>query len=309
MGELSLGAVWSKTSHLPTFACFLNGFSERCVRGFSRFTRSLEEIEGARIDYLWGEERGEAERIAEEYGMKLVEKPEDMVGTVDGVLVLTRFPDHNLEYARPFLEAGVPTFVDKPFAPSVSDAYRMVELSVKYGTPLMSTSALRYAVELEPLKKAVSSKRDVWGGYIEAPGDFRFENTLYGIHAVEILSAVFGAGICSVFARERGDRTIVEIGYADGKTFVIHMGLPKSVWYVHVAGKGWEYTATVENTYAFYRNTILKIVEMVETGKPPIPITDTLEVFRTCIAVQMSVESGIEVVLEKDLPVPSWLKP
>ena len=51
--------------------------------------------------------------------------------------------DH-LELARPFLEKGIPTFVDKPFAATLADAKEMIRLAEENGTVLMSASILAH---------------------------------------------------------------------------------------------------------------------------------------------------------------------
>ena len=52
----------------------------------------------------------------ENLGVPLVDKPADLIGKVDGVLVESLEGGVHLERAKPFLEAGLPCYVDKPFA-------------------------------------------------------------------------------------------------------------------------------------------------------------------------------------------------
>ena len=49
--------------------------------------------------------------------------------------------DH-LKLARPFLQAGIPTFVDKPFASNLKDAKEIVRLARKHKTPMFNSSIL-----------------------------------------------------------------------------------------------------------------------------------------------------------------------
>src|SRR5437660_1167144 len=50
--------------------------------------------------------------------------------------------------ARPFLDAGLPCFIDKPFTCGVADARKIAELSARREAPVFSSSSLRYAPEL-----------------------------------------------------------------------------------------------------------------------------------------------------------------
>src|SRR5256886_15161699 len=81
-------------------------------------------------------------------GVTLVDNPKDMIGKVDGMLIESQEGGPHWERARPFLEAGLPCFIDKPFTCSVADARKIIELADKKKAPVFSSSALRYAPEL-----------------------------------------------------------------------------------------------------------------------------------------------------------------
>ena len=309
---LKLGVVWSLTSHFPTFAYFLNNLTEDCKKFLFRYTETPKQFEDARIEYVWSEDREGVEKIAKSHGITIIDDISEMIGKIDGALILTRYPYKNLEYARPFIEAGIPTFIDKPFAPNIDVAYEIVRLSRKHKTPIMSTSALRYAIELEPLKSFVKERGELWGGSIIAPGDFRVENTLYGIHVIEILSTLFGRGIERVWGTEFkvGEKlhVLVNVVYKDGKAFNLHLGSPYYKWQVTLISKEASISTIVENAYEYYRGTINNVLKMVRERIEPINLIDTLEVVRTCYAVQKSIKEGVEVVLGRDFSLPPDLK-
>jgi len=50
----------------------------------------------------------------------------------------------HIKLARPFLEKGIPTFVDKPFGVNYKDACKLIELAKKNRTIVMSCSLLEY---------------------------------------------------------------------------------------------------------------------------------------------------------------------
>ena len=49
----------------------------------------------------------------------------DVIGKIDGMLIEAVDGSVHWERTRPFLEAGIPCFVDKPFACSLADARKM----------------------------------------------------------------------------------------------------------------------------------------------------------------------------------------
>src|SRR5262249_26359951 len=62
-------------------------------------------------------------------GVPLVDKPEALIGKVDGMLIESVGGMPHYERAKPFLEAGLPCFIDKPFTCSAADAKKIAELS------------------------------------------------------------------------------------------------------------------------------------------------------------------------------------
>ena len=82
-----------------------------------------------------GESKLSPERIEgfteqmKKFGVPLVDKPADMIGKVDGMLIESVDGTVHLERATPFLEAGIPCFIDKPFTCSVADAKKIIELA------------------------------------------------------------------------------------------------------------------------------------------------------------------------------------
>src|SRR5437879_4629021 len=78
------------------------------------------------------------------YGMEIVVRPADLIGKIDAVMIESQQGSRHLDRAKPFLEAGIPTFVDKPFANSLADADAMIALADRHKASLMSCSSLRY---------------------------------------------------------------------------------------------------------------------------------------------------------------------
>jgi len=87
-------------------------------------------------------------------GIRRSQSIEDALDGVDGVMLLA--PDNidvHLRLAERVLPAGKPTLIDKFLAPSISESRQIAALAERYGAPVLSSSALRYAVELEALRK------------------------------------------------------------------------------------------------------------------------------------------------------------
>ena len=84
-----------------------------------------------------------------EYGIELVDKPEELLGKIDAVCIEANDGSVHLERAKPFLEAKIPCYIDKPFEVSLENAKAIVELAKKNGVPIFSSSSLRFCPEVQ----------------------------------------------------------------------------------------------------------------------------------------------------------------
>ena len=82
--------------------------------------------------------------VFEKFGLDFIaEKPEDMLGKVDAVMVTARDGKFHPEFARPFVEAGLPMFIDKPFAVDPAEALALVRLAKSKNVPLVGGSSVK----------------------------------------------------------------------------------------------------------------------------------------------------------------------
>jgi predicted dehydrogenase len=220
----------------------------------------------------------------EKLGVKLVDKPEDMIGKVDGMLIESQEGGAHWPSARPFLEAGIPCYIDKPFTCSVADARKIVELAAKKGVPIFSASSLRYAPELV---KFVAERKpaDIIGALAYGPAPLFEKNPKlnpglyhYGIHAVEILYTLMGPGCQRVTCTHEKGVDVVTGQWKDGRVATVRGIRQGHSDYGAMAftEKGVQ-PVPIGTTY-IYRELVKKIVEMFETKKAPLDIAVTQEI-------------------------------
>ncbi len=229
------------------------------------------------------------------YGVEIVERPNDLLGRIDAVMIESQQGARHRERARPFLEAGLPTFVDKPFAGTLEDADAMIALSQKHRAPLMSCSALRYAPEVSDalarqneLGKILSA--DVWGDaplYEGNPGLLH-----YGIHGVEVLYTLMGPGCTRVCDVSTPQGEVVLGQWESG-----HMGVMRGLrdgkggfgFTVHYE-RG-HHTAIVEGA-RFYTEMLKAVVALFTSGVSPIDLSVTREILAFIKAAARSADQG-----------------
>ncbi|MFM9242221.1 Gfo/Idh/MocA family oxidoreductase, partial [Legionella pneumophila] len=75
---------------------------------------------------------------------------EEMIGKIDLVFIARDDYQTHYKMAKPFLEHGIPVFIDKPLTLNI-DELNYFEKYLNNGL-LMSTSGMRYAQELDLLR-------------------------------------------------------------------------------------------------------------------------------------------------------------
>ncbi|MBA2278535.1 MAG: Gfo/Idh/MocA family oxidoreductase [Chloroflexia bacterium] len=281
-----LGLVGVNTSHAEAFARVFNGTGEQ-----------PPEIEGGKIVALWGDDRARADLLAEVYGIPtVVAEPASMVEDIDAVLIVddTGGGATHADLARPYLTAGVPTFIDKPMTLHYEDAVALFDLAARHDAPLMSCSALRYAAELTDLRVRLPDLGALSSVVSTSPGDWYY----YGVHAVEQLVAVLGTGATWVHRHAFPQRDIAVIGYEDGPTAIVQTLRDAGyLFQLTCYGEhGWDRTE-IEDVDGFYRATIAAVLRMIATGRAPIKREETLEILAILHAGLRSAETGAPVEL------------
>lgn len=278
---IKLGILDFDTSHCVAFTTRLNQ---------TEGTAKDQFVEGAKIVIgCPGESKLSPERVEgftkqmKGFGVTLVEKPADMIGKVDGMLIEAVDGTVHLERARPFLEAGIPCFIDKPFTCSTADAKKILELSEKHKAPVFSSSSLRYAPEVvdyvaDP-KPGKLIGCTVHGPAPLSPIPERNAGLYhYGIHPVEILYTLMGPGCKRVTNVSEKGVDVVTGHWKDGRVATVRG--------IREGSAGYGFTAYAEKlvkpvtvgTNLIYRELLKKIVEFFKTGKSPVEPSTMIEI-------------------------------
>ena len=229
------------------------------------------------------------------YGVEILADPADLVGKVDAVLVVSVDGSVHLARAMPFLDKGIPTYVDKPFTCSLADARALMTAAMEKHVPLMSSSSLRYAPEVVsamgnqgPLGAIVGVS--TYGPCMlhpRNPGMFH-----YGIHPVEILFTLMGAGCKKVSCLSEPGAEVTTGIWADGRVASVRgLRAGKHDYGFTLYGEKGVKTEAVGSKY-IYRELLKKVVGMFETRQIPIDPRETLEIVAFIEAARRSAEGG-----------------
>lgn len=201
---MDIGILGLGTSHSAAFASVLEDIDETAD----------DDIE---VSAVWdgGTVRDDqyVESFCADVGALRYEDPETMVDFVDAALVLGVDWERHFSLARPFLEAGVPTLVDKPVAGSLNDLDRIRDAAVT--TPLHGGSAVYFHPAFREFDHPSESQMLHVAGY----NDFFY----YRSHTVNLARRIVGADWTKVIPRSWTDSTKVEVAFADGSLAMLHL--------------------------------------------------------------------------------------
>jgi virulence factor len=273
---IKLGILDFDTSHVVEFTKRLNHkgvAEEQWVNGAEVVIACPGESK------IMPERIPEYRKIMETLGVPLVDKPEAMIGKVDGMLIESQEGGTHWERARPFLEARLPCFIDKPFTCSVADAKKLVELAARKKVTIFSSLSLRYAQDVVKFV-ADPSHGKVLGALAYGPAPLHERNPglyHYGIHPVEVLYTLMGPGCMRVTCTHEKDVDVVTGQWHDGRVATVRGTRPQGS-YGFVAFTDKAVHSVSIGTRDIYRELLKKIVEMFETRKSPLDIAVTVEV-------------------------------
>ncbi|MBQ6824806.1 MAG: Gfo/Idh/MocA family oxidoreductase [Clostridia bacterium] len=157
-------------------------------------------------------------RLQEKFGVPPMERPDSMVGQVDGVIVTARNGIYHYEYAKPYIASGVPMFIDKPITCDPAEAVKLVEECRANGVRLCGGSVVVLWSDLLRLKEfAEANRQSILGGTVCAPVKMDRIHSgfwFYAQHLVQMLTFLFGTP-AAVTARREGMRVSTLFHYKD----------------------------------------------------------------------------------------------
>lgn len=154
MNDLKLGLIGISpgNGHPYSWSAIINGYDAEAMEdcGFPAIPRYLEEqvwpeaqIAGAQVTHIWTQDAVKSRAIARASCIsEVVNEPDDLIGLVDAILLARDDAAQHLTYAAPFLEAGVPIYIDKPIATN-RVGLKALRSREQYPGQIFTCSALR----------------------------------------------------------------------------------------------------------------------------------------------------------------------
>jgi len=258
-------------------------------------------IPGVKVTHIWTDDPKDARHVSRASLIpNVVEKPEDVIGEVDGVCIATDIGYEHVDRARPFIEADVPVFIDKPLTDNEKDLAQFIKW-YRSGKKILSTSCMRYAREVLELKAGMGKVGDAH--LITAITPKSWER--YGIHAMEGLYQLTGPGFVSVRNVGVKGRDTVLLKHESGVDCVVwaYYETYGSFGIYHVYGSKDSVGCRFADTFYAFKTQLETFVKFLRTGRQPFDSAQTFELMRIIIGGILSRErGGTEIKLQAIAP-------
>ncbi len=228
-----------------------------------------KKFPGVSVEYVWGETDAFAKAAMEKGNIPTqVKDPKEMLGAIDALIVDHRHPKFHLEAARPFVLAGIPTFIDKPFCYRAEAGKDFLEMAREIGTPITSYSSIAQSSEtfdmIEQIKTLGKISQVVRTGTADLDSEYG-GIFFYGVRIVQPLMYMFGEDILEVKVTRNGTTGSAGLRFQSGLYTTL---IFKNKAY------GWE-------TFVETEHEFMELKSRVKETDPPKNEVDMVEMFRT----------------------------
>ena len=188
------------------------------ANAFLKFVKENEEFADVEVVGVYSDDSAAAEKLRETFGVPVMAEYADAVGKIDGLVITARHGDNHYEYAKPYIDSGIPMFIDKPITVSETDAVAFMKQLKEKGVRISGGSSLKQDAFVQQLKHERETEvgGETLGGYVRAP--FQEDNVyggfyFYAQHLVEMVCEIFGRFPLSVTAKRNGKQIHVLFHY------------------------------------------------------------------------------------------------
>ncbi len=228
------------------------------------------------VTHVWAQERHMAEHIAAAARIaNVVDEAEDMIGEVDAVLLARDDAENHYEMAMPFIKAGLPIFIDKPFALSLKEAEEMLAAQ-QFNNQIFTCSSLRYAEELILTDNDKETLGEI--KFAEATIGKKWET--YGIHILEPIVAQLPnrGNLISVTPVKHGEIQVVTVKWDNSIVNLKMTGsIPSPLIFTFYGNKG-NIQKRFTNSFSSFKNSLKHFVQGINSNELLISRTETLQI-------------------------------
>jgi predicted dehydrogenase len=294
-----IGIIGTENSHALAFAKIINLPDPET--GKPRYP-------DARITGVYGPDPDSPQKIMDEVGVDFIAKdPQEFFGKTDAMCITCRKGSLHYQYAIPFVEKGMPVFIDKPFTSGVAEGERLIAAAKKSGSKICGGSTVRLVPDVVMLKNIVKnlvSKNEFITASLNYAADPSSEYDgfyFYAPHLTEMVLEIFGHDVKSIITFEKNGSRIsiwryplfdVTLNYTNGThvSGAVIYGKNDNIFRDIDVGRHTD----IKTAYAL---EVDHLIHMIRTGEMSRSYEDLLLHVKMISVVEESVKTGKEIFL------------
>lgn len=262
------------------------------TRGFGKLFNINKTFPGMSVEYVWGETEAFAKDAMERGSIpNMVKDPKEMLGKIDALIVDHRHARYHLKAATPFVKAGIPTFIDKPFCYRVEEGADFLAMARELGTPVTSYSSIAHSYATMDMKEQVAAMGEINQIIRSGPVDLNSQYGgvfFYGVHIVQPLLYMFDHKVRKVRINRNGKNSSASLLFDNDMLATLVFTTKKYGWQTFVETEEGleELKSRVEDKKP--GKNYVDMVNMFRTGEEPRSHESILE----CVAVLKALEKS-----------------
>lgn len=287
--QINLGVIGMSegNGHPYSWSAIFNGYDKAAMAtcpfpvipaylALQEFPR--DQIANGRVTHVWTQDSAVSQHVSKASRIaNILPTLGEMIGPVDAVLLARDDAEKHEEMGMPFLEAGLPIFIDKPLAYDVATARRLFAAE-KYPGQLFTCASLRFAKEFESLKSlraAFYEKQMTITAVVPKNWD------RYAVHVIEPLFYHLDIQKAPVEVRRIGNTYSVVLEGGTSIEINVVADRPSPIC-IKVAGKGNLEEFIFKDTFYSFKKSLEEFIEYSCLKKERrIPMEQTLAIVQT----------------------------
>jgi predicted dehydrogenase len=246
-------------------------------------------MDDARVTHVWTQDIELSRHVAKASHIEnVVDDIEDLIGRVDAVLLARDDPENHKAMAKPFIDANVPIFIDKPLAFSREDLDYFTS-QVEKGKFIMSCSAMRYSAGNQSMREQLSSVGNVKLAVAVGAKDLR----KYAVHYLEGMITFLGdPKVNSARHISEPEKDILYLELDGGVMATVHVFKGIVGGELTIYGDKGSLSIDHGGAYVCFRAQMIDAIRSFKAGSPRLEFSKTYNVINTLVGVRESLEQG-----------------
>lgn len=270
---------------------------------FLKFIKEKEEFSDVEVVGVYSDETSTAEKLNEQFGAPVMNDYADAVGKIDGLIITARHGNNHYKYAKPYIDSGIPMFIDKPVTINEEEAIDFMRALMKKNVRISGGSSLKQDVFVRELKQDAENLvgGKTVGGYVRAP--YQSENEyggfyFYAQHLVEMVCEIFGRYPISVTAKQNGKQIHVLFHYEEYDCVGLFCD-KNYLYYASRMAEGSAKSSVISVTNTCFYAEFKEFYDMLSSDTQTIKYEDFISPVFIMNAIERSLKNGKEEPVKK----------